>query len=170
MNETLFTPMLAKNVWHSFTRDFSQHLCACCFSVWATEKTLEVHWHKMNIDVQRSDGNVWIKRPDRGEENLPHYNMCSAATLKCLHTHSGSLPLSESQFYLHSSLGLSSPPKNNATPCGVSKLFQRLNQFMEEVRRQGTTRGRLLRTQSQLNMTLCEHRGLFIRARRKSWG
>ncbi|KAJ4938630.1 hypothetical protein JOQ06_003240, partial [Pogonophryne albipinna] len=29
--------------------------------------------------------------------------------------------------------------KNNATPCGVSTLFQRLNQPTEEVKRQGTT-------------------------------
>lgn len=37
--------------------------------------------------------------------------------------------------------GIVVPLKNNATPCGVSMLFQRLNQFTEEVKRQGTTIG-----------------------------
>lgn len=34
-----------------------------------------------------------------------------------------------------------SPEQNNATPCGVSMLLQRLNQPTEEVKRQGTTTG-----------------------------
>lgn len=37
--------------------------------------------------------------------------------------------------------GIVFPLKNNATPCGVSMLLQRLNQLTEEVKRQGTTTG-----------------------------
>lgn len=107
-----------KKVFHLF-RLFTTPLCLLFLrpgKVWATQTTLEVHWHKMSLDVQRSEENVWIKGPDRGEESLPHYTVCSAATLTFLHTHSGSLPLSESQFYLHSSLGLSSPRKTTQHP------------------------------------------------------
>lgn len=71
---------------------------------------------------------------------------CSFWTDWIIGTNTDSLLLSESLVYSYCSQGLSPPlpppnEQNNATPCGVSTLLQRLNQPTEEVKRQGTTTG-----------------------------
>ncbi len=89
--------------------------------------------------TQRSKGRNRVKMSQNRE---PTITWNTFWTDWIIVTNSNSLSRSESLVYSYCSLGLSFPlKKNNATPCGVTMLFQRVNQYTEEVKRQGTTTG-----------------------------